>query len=331
MDGLKEALSESFQIDIKKIKTIKDVKGSSYVGKVVTRNGEKFAVKSLFLDPSRQRFITEAERLLYERGVSLALPVKNRNGQLTFNHRGHPFVLYRWIDGKPLSISKEKYLLRLIKTMATFHYHSSNLPFPKGVRIYGHQNWLTEYEQRIHNMKKFLKKNKDSNHQIKRYISQNIPFFKETGKNALHLLKMSHYLTLKNAPYQEQTLVHGDFHQNNILVQGNKRVIIDFEDVRYDFPSKDILRLFSMYCRNRPFRIETFERMMKTYEKHHPLRMAIKEIVYIDLLFPHIFEHMIRKKRYKKMTLKEVKYFIKQEKKKAEYLSSKIFDQFSSF
>ncbi len=331
MKELNEVLTESFKMVIDKMETIKDVKKSSYVGKVYTQSGKTFVVKSLFVDPSRQRFITEVERLLYQRGVMLACPVKTCKNQFFFMHRGHPYVLYPWIPGEPLSLHEEKHLLQLTETMARFHILSADLTFPSNVNIYSHRDWVEEYQLRIHTMKTFRKKNKHAKNKIKRYISEKIPYFIGIGTEALRLLKMSHYPLKRNEPFRKQTLVHGDFHHNNVLVNGNEEVIIDFEDVRYDFPSKDILRLFSMYCMKNAFNHETFERMMKTYEKVHRLQLKTKEVVYIDLLFPHIFEHMIRKKRYKKGTLKEVKHLIKQEKNKADYLSSKIYDQFPSF
>ena len=177
------------------------------------------------------------------------------------------------------------------------------------MKKYKHKSWLHNYEKRLNTMKKWRKKHKKTrspkNHLIRSYL----PYFLKIGKIALNKLKRSPYREISAQPYKKQSLVHGDFHQNNIIVKGHRRVLIDFEDVRYDFPSKDLLRIFSMYTRNRKFKSKDFLSMIKVYEKIHPLSRKERDVLIIDFLFPHIFERDLRQKKYAEVPYRKAKLY----------------------
>ena len=99
-----------------------------------------------------------------------------------------------------------------------------------------------------------------------------------------------------NGSVSVKSLVHGDLHHNNVNNRNDENILIDFKDVRYDLPSKDLLRTYSMYTKNHSFNGKTFSRMMNTYEHYHSLSLEVKQLVLIDFLFPHIFERLLRKK-----------------------------------
>ncbi|MBO8170772.1 MAG: phosphotransferase [Bacillaceae bacterium] len=320
MKQLRHTLENHYGFQVKRANVIKDNSGSSFVARIKTSDGQKFALKTLYLTEKRQKFIVYTEKLLQQKGVELAKPVPTQDGRLYFFHDGSPYVLYNWTSGNSHPLKKEKHLLNMIKTVARFHKKSKGLKYPDDVTLYSHLDWKQEYRQRIHNMQNWRHYYEQTTDPKKQYILQHLSYFIKVAEKAYQYLLKSDYDDIVSQPFNEQTLVHGDYHQNNVMRHNKKNVLFDFEDVRYDLPSRDIQRILSMYTRTNPFSQKLFNNVIRTYEKKHPLTLNMKHIIYIDLYFPHIIEHMLRKKKYLKADMKRMKHIIKQERKKAKCL-----------
>jgi hypothetical protein len=102
-------------------------------------------------------------------------------------------------------------------------------------------------------------------------------------------------------------------------------MLIDFEDVRYDAPSKDLIRIHSMYAKRRVFEERTFRDMLERYCAANPLPEDVRRLVEIDLLFPHVFERTLRKKKYKKMSEEEVVFWLEQERRRISFVKKRYF------
>jgi CotS family spore coat protein len=258
--------------------------------------------------------------MLARRGVNLARPIPTVKGDLFMIYNRNPYVLYEWIDGKSSQLRNRNDFESLVQAIARFHYASRKLVYPPYLKVYSHAHWAKEYKDRIKTIKRWYSTHKASKKRKYKIICQHIPFFNMMADKALNALKRSRYQDYRNGKISAKSLVHGDFHQKNIIFREDVGILIDFEDIRYDLPSKDLLRIFSMYLKKHPFSGNLFRRMLKMYENIHPLRSEVKQLVYIDFLFPHIFERMLRKKKYTKMTEKQLQDQIRQEKNKAKYV-----------
>jgi CotS family spore coat protein len=324
-DGLKRKAEQDFGFRIKTWTVIKDKQTSSYIAKIVTDAGNRFALKSLFIDPERQRFIVYSEELLAQRGVGVARPVPTLGGDLFMIYNESPYVLYPWIDGDSGQLRDRRDLESMVQVMACFHEASRKLTYPTGVQIYGHTHWVKEYKQRLNSMKRWHRTHKASTSKKKMRVCAHTPFFIKTAEKALEALQTSRYEDYRNGLVCEASLVHGDFHNQNLIFRKQSGVLIDFEDVRYDLPSKDLLRIFSMYTKKHPFQPDVFLSMMKGYERVHPLEADVMELVRIDMLYPHIFERMLRKKLYSKMSMDELEQRLQQEVDKAKFIDQHYF------
>lgn len=320
IERLKRKVENDFGIRIKKWDVIKHEKKSSYVARIVAGKGEKYALKSLYISPERQLFIAKSEQMLSQSGVDLAQPTPTLKGDLYLNHKDIPYVLYEWVDGKSMRLRHKEDLEAIVKVMAKFHFTSRDLDYPSDVKVYEHPNWINEYKDRLKSIERWKKEHKSSKNQAESIISREISFFRKMAKKALKALKNSRYEDYMKGLVSAKSLVHGDLHHNNLIDGKDAVTLIDFEDIRYDLPSKDLIRTYSMYTKSHPFAGEEFKSMMKTYERYNPLSPEIKQLVFIDLLFPHIFERLLRKKKYVGMSKEELKHRIKQEKKKASYI-----------
>lgn len=320
MDKLKSGIEQHYGIKIAEFSVIRHIKNSSYLAKITTDKGAKYVVKSLFIQPKRQHFIVQSEQLLSSRGVRLAQPVPTKENRLFFLYRGYPYVLYEWIDGPTQKLKKIRDIREIAKTVAYFHKTSCGLQYPPQSKIYSHFDWIKEYSRRLGTLTSWKKQLGMKSDRKTRVILQAIPYFYKAGKKAKKMLKKSSYRSLSSTPHTEQSLVHGDMHPQNIIKNRNENTLIDFEDVRYDFPSKDLIRLLSMYTKKHRFSSEAFEQMLQGYRQIHHVSSEQLQLLYIDFLFPHIFERMLRRKKYRKWTLERIRHLIRQEKRKAKYI-----------
>jgi CotS family spore coat protein len=325
MDQLKRELEKNFGFKIETWDVIKHIKKSSFVARVVTKEGIQYALKSLYIKPERQLFIVKSEYLLSKRGVKLALPIPTLNGDLYMIYNRVPYVLYQWVEGKGSRLQDRNDLESIVEVMGRLHYASRELDYPSNVKIYDHLNWEKEYKQRLKSIEGWFSKHKGSSNKNDVIINSNLSFFKKIGQKAFKELKKSHYQDYMKDLVPTKSLVHGDLHHRNLIYNENALTLIDFEDVRYDLPSKDLLRIYSMYTKKKPFEKKTFRGMLKMYYKNNPLSPEVNNIVNIDLLFPHIFERMLRKKKYARMSIHQLNFMILQEKKKALFVYDHYF------
>lgn len=321
IDKLKRRVESAYGFEIKKWKIIKDEKNSSIVIKIITNKEEKYALKSLYVTPKRQSFIVSSERMLAERGVNLAKPISTMKGNLYLLYKQFPYVLYEWIEGESSKLNNQNDLEAIVEVMARFHHASRELQYSTEVKIYEHRNWRQEYRERLNTFESWIKAHKSPTNKNEKIINRYIPFFKEMAQKALLELKNSSYDDYINGSSTIKSLVHGDLHHNNVIHENSSsKALIDFEDIRYDLPSKDLMRIYSMYTKKHSFKQESFRSMMNIYERNHLLSSDVKQLVFIDLLFPHIFERLLRKKKYIGMNSQELEHRIKQEKEKASYI-----------
>ena len=324
-DKLIEKVELEYGLRIATREVVKEMPGSSFVAKLVAEGGDAYALKSLFIPQERQRFIAESERRLADRGVELARPVSTKSGRLFIEHEGAPYVLYEWLPGEGAALSGPDDLLAIVELAARFHLASRDLAYPAGVEVFGHLDWREEYENRLKSMERWLSEYGGEKKGKKRKIANAVPFFLKAGKKALRELRNSEYADYVEGRIGPRTLVHGDLHNKNVILSGSARRLIDFEDVRFDAPSKDLIRIHSMYAKRRDFEPTTFRRMLRRYFQIHPVSSAVRRIIEVDLLFPHIFERTLRKKKYKKMSEEEIAVWLRQERRKSSFVRRLFF------
>ena len=135
MSQLEKQVQKAYSFRIRKLKTIKYKRKSSFVGKIITSTGEKFVIKSLFTNKDRQQFIAKTEELLAKKGFKLAKPILTRNKQLYFIFKGFPYVVYEWVKGKNHRLNSLNDLESSAKTIAKLHKASFGLVYPKKIKV----------------------------------------------------------------------------------------------------------------------------------------------------------------------------------------------------
>ena len=321
LEKLLRQVQNEFGFRIRSWNLVKHIADSSLVARIIAKDGKSYMLKSLFIPAERQRFIVESERRLAQEGVKLARPISTLSKHPFILYNETPYVLYEWIKGKTGQLRDRSDLVALTQVMARLHRRSARVVYPDDIVPYEHVRWEKEYRDRIDSLKSWAQSHQTPSSPKESLILRYLPFFEHVAEVALEQLLASDYDSYMNGQVAAKCLIHGDFHQKNLIKHKGEWVLIDFEDVRYDFPSKDLLRLYSMYTRFHPFDTKTFNSMMETYFRHHPLPAGAKRLMLTDFLFPHIVERTLRKRVYASMKTEVLKHWLKQEKRKARYVS----------
>lgn len=320
MKELRQLILQAYGLRVNKLRILHDRK-KSFVVKLQTNHGT-YLGKSLNNNATRQHFILEAEKYLRSRGIQIPEVLSTSEGQLLVPWNDRPFVLQTWIDGKPYKLETNRQLQKIAALLGHMHFSSRGFQpvSPAALQYHGARTWETEYQADNSSIRQWQKTNQSTDQPKRKAILSHLPFFLEMGKKAYHLLSQSPYFKQwRDQPLPAHYLCHGDFHMKNIIHYNGILSIIDWEDVRFDFPSKDITRLLNEVLRfDKVWSLKRFDVLLSAYQKENPLSREELGLLYIDLAFPHIFERFLRKQLYRRYPLRVVKQFLHREMKKAD-------------
>jgi homoserine kinase type II len=189
-------------------------------------------------------------------------PVKNKDGEILTTVKDRNLWVYERIKGKKISKVNAAQLKGLVKALAVYHKYISGM---KARRLKEDYVWLMK---KYSEMEKIKPKNK-----VDRIMLENISLFKDCVNN----------IPLN---FEKGILVnHTDFHQGNLLFNGNEVVgILDFESVIVSPRIRDIAYAVKQYCFNKSkLSKPKMKNLLKEYQKINPL--SKKEI---DMILPFV-------------------------------------------
>ncbi|MGG0936261.1 phosphotransferase [Brevibacillus centrosporus] len=320
MEALIRLIEEEYGLGILSYEIMRN-SNKSLVIVLRTRKG-KFLGKSLFTTEERQNFILNAEEHLRKKGIHIPKLQKTKSNQRFIYWNGYPFLIQYWASGPMLALNLPARIRRTGSTLGRIHAASVGFSSAYSHLYNAANTWDEEYRNDFTALQRWnqqYESSKDPKHQI---IFLHLPFFLIAGKIALESLeKSSYYQNWRELPTSRHFLCHGDFNNGNLLSEKQKITVIDWEDVRFDFPSKDISRVLSLLMRkNKKWNPKAFRYLLDGYLRENPLSRRQRHLLYIDLAFPHITERFLRQQQYLEMSERDIEKFLKQEIRKTAYM-----------
>lgn len=320
MDTLMQKIEEQYELRILRHEVMRDT-DKSLVIELETSKG-KYIAKSLFTTEERQLFILEAEEHLRKKGIAIpeVLLTKHRERYLTWNK--NLLILQRKVSGSMLALSTPSRLEATGATLGKIHAASVGFTSKNGDQFNGAKKWETEYEQDLAAMDAWNSQHSEKKELKTSLIVDSLPPFYGAGILAKQGLEQSSYFaTWKKQPIRRHFLCHGDFNNGNLLIKNTKITVVDWEDVRYDFPSKDIMRVLYLLMRKKgKWSHQNFSHLMTGYLRENPLSRKQLHLLFVDLAFPHIIERFLRNQQYLAMPLEDIRDFFKREAQKTAYM-----------
>ena len=172
------------------------------------------------------------------------------------------------INGEPYFVYQNYYgiILDYIQGEALSSYEIARRHFRQILHLYAlfYLSYFSNCQALLppYDLEKIWQEAFDSLQEQEAQIKTHGGFQKIIFQRLFSLIK-KHLLQLKNEPLQRKpdrmAVIHGDFHNNNLLFQKEKLVaLIDFEEVGYGYPTEDLMRFILCLIERLPIWITPF-------------------------------------------------------------------------
>lgn len=235
---------------------------------------------------------------LYIKSVGGSVPgvilTPTNEGILQYNNE--LFVLYEWNEGRTLDFNNNTDLLYAIKGLAAFHLASKGYKPNASSKISSKiSKWPSQYQSM--EKKLILWKEESINKGNSTAFSSYLRFV-----DSMLFLSETAQRLIVSSPYNELTsdtkyhvLCHQDYGTGNALLGRNGVIIIDLDGVTFDLPMRDLRKLIFKYEEpNGKWQGKILNDILNWYTEINPLTKEEKQVLYIDLLFPHRFYGLVK-------------------------------------
>ena len=256
-----------------------------------SHEGMNMCLKRLRHSKEKVLFSVHAQMHINQRGGSVPDVILNQSGSAVTNHDGQLFVLYGWIDGRDLNFDNPGDLALAVEGLAGVHKASVGYKPPEGARVSSKLGkWPGQYQSmrtRLAEWKELARPRQQPNFQC---------FLKHAGRmleiadRAIEAVHNSCYAALTGEEYSSYPLCHQDYGRGNVLWSDGKAYVLDFDGVTYDLVARDLRKIIGKQMEDGGgWNGARINEIIKWYENGNKLTDEEKEILTVDLMFPHWF------------------------------------------
>lgn len=266
------------------------------VWKIGTAEGN-LCLKRLKQTFDKALFSVNAQVYIKKSGGKVPGIIPAVNGRLIIEHIEQLFILYEWIDGKDLDFSSPADLHKAIRGLADFHASTKGYVPVENCRVSSKLGkWPEQYRSMINKLNNW-KAEAAANASRADYAAYLKYADQMTlmGGLALKALEASSYNLLTGSGSTSVVLCHQDYGRGNVINSKNGIFILDLDGVTFDLPARDLRKLTGKNAENRNiWEASAIREILGWYEEGNPLGNEDKNILYIDLLFPHWFFGLVK-------------------------------------
>lgn len=271
-------------------------KGLKTLWKLMYKN-TPLCLKRLNHSLEQSLFSVNAQIYIFNNGGNVPKVYANAKGNPITEYNGEFFVLYSWVHGRDMNLDDPIDLALALRSLSKFHADSIGYEPPTTAKISSKLgNWPRQYESMKNRMLK-IKEICKQNPNIPSYSSyiNNVDPIIEICNKALRFIDGSPYSDLCNIEQKESCLCHQDFGTGNVMLSKKLSTVIDLDGVTYDLPARDLRKIIGKrMLKFNDYSIKNIETILKCYETNIILSPKHKEVLKIDLMFPHWFFGLIK-------------------------------------
>jgi len=298
----------------------------------VKAQGNWLCLKRLKQTPDKATFSVYAQIYIKSNGGKVPGIILNKNNSPITIYNEQVFVLYEWIDGKDLNLDVPSDLHHALRGLAGFHIASRGYCPDKKARV---SSKLGKWPEQYTSMKNRLSawreiaRDKVTQPSYKAYFEFVEPVLHLADK-AINELAMSKYAELTREDSPSIVLCHQDFGKGNALDAPDGIYVLDLDGVTFDLPARDLRKIIGKNAENRgQWQTGAIRDIIDCYCEVNPLGFDDKQVLYIDLLFPHWFFGLVKNlfQNGKPLKASEIERMAKFEVSKIPFISSLIKSQ----
>ncbi len=236
------------------------------------------------------KFTTGAQAYLAGNNALVAHIIPTKDDGLFFIHEGYALVLYTWIEGSDLRMDENwDDLCNGLKGLAAFQQSSVGYIPTNACAVYDRMGaWPDHYMKMYKELIEWKNQSDMRTSSFHQTYSSTSVLMITMAKQAIELLGASTYTQWVHAIGKHGYMSHQDYGKGNALLTEKGVYVLDLDNLAYDLPIRDLRKLISKYMDHlERWDAEVLERIISCYESVLPLSLEQREILYIDLLFPH--------------------------------------------
>ncbi|CAG7632113.1 Spore coat protein I [Paenibacillus solanacearum] len=235
--------------------------------------------------------VTAAQLHLRRNGACVADIVRTKEDGLYSIHGGYAFVLYSWIDGSDLYMDEIPDLYTGLRGLARFHQASSGFDPPDGSRMVDRMGeWPRHYRKLRSELALWRGEAKRETSAFHQSYLETAGGMITMADQAILALERSCYSEWVRAAGPYGPLCHQDYGKGNALLTERGVYVLDLDNVAYDLPVRDTRKVIAKRMeRLGRWDSKELERCVACYESVYPLTPAQRQVLLIDLLFPHSY------------------------------------------
>ena len=284
-----------YSIKPQNLKTLQS-KGLKTLWKLTYKN-TPLCLKRLNQSYEEALFSVNAQIYILNNGGIVPKVYPNAKGNFITEYNGQLFVLYSWVNGRDMNLHNPKDLNLALQSLSKFHADSIGYDPPINSKTSSKLgNWPKQYESMKNRMKKIKEIciQSPNNASYSTYVNHIDPII-EICNETINLINSSPYSDLCSINQRDSCLCHQDFGTGNVMLSEGKGIVIDLDSVTYDLPARDLRKIIGKRMMQfNDYSINNIEAILKLYETNSILSPGHREVLKIDLMFPHWFFGLIK-------------------------------------
>lgn len=239
---------------------------------------------------------------LKEEGRTVDTYVKNKSEQiLSIDTDGTKYVLKNWFEGKECDVRNTAEILDAVRALAGLHAafrRTSERLSEESRRGLSHftapslKDTMEKHQRELKKVRAYMR-GKQKKNEFELQTLKNFEEFYEQGETALKLLSVSGYGRLKEQANQSWMLCHGNYNQHNILMEGNRVAVVNYDKLSVDLQLTDLYLFMRKILEKHNWDIRLGSMMLKEYEKIMALLHEEREILQLLFLYPDKFWKLV--------------------------------------
>lgn len=270
--------------------------GIKTVWKIKTAD-ETLCLKRLRQTYDKVLFSVNAQIHINNKGGNVPRVLINKKGEAVIQYNHQLFVLYEWLEGENLYFNVNSDLEKAIKGLAAFHKASKGYKYPQDSR---ESTKFGQWPELYSSMKNRFEQWKyqacadEFNASHTTYLNC-VDSMIETANLTLEFLDKSQYKNLVIPDSDLKVLCHQDYGVGNVISTQKGVIVLDLDSVSFDFLVRDLRKIIGkMAEKSGRLDLNVIDTIIGWYSSVNPVSLEEKELLYIDLLFPHWFHGLVK-------------------------------------
>lgn len=235
MQGIENEITGYYGLKVNNLFPYKD----AFV--VVTQYGRKL-VRKLPFSAERLKFVHGAKEHLVLNGFAcIDRYLRTLSGDPCFIYNNSWHVIVDYPTGRESNFDNDNDVKRAAVALANLHIASRGYKAPQGCMVQDDLGKLPVFfSKRLDDIRKMKRQAQKGKGRFDQLVIQYADYFIESGEKAKDELLSKGYGNLVEKTRKEQSFCHHDYTHNNIIMDGDKAKVVNFEYCCYEIRIYDI-------------------------------------------------------------------------------------------